>query len=93
MIQIGSIVSIRPGSRYGLVKESFVHGSRTLFNVHYIDSTTRQANEMPDSRCDGATSLSDPRAELYRSPTRLVHPAEIEYLVQEGMIDPELLQG
>ena len=40
MIQLGIVVSIKASNRYGIVKESFVHGRQTLYHVHYIDPNT-----------------------------------------------------
>ena len=82
MIQIGSIVSIKPGSRYGLVKESFVHGERMLFNIHYIDSMTGKLMKCPDSRCDGGRTCPIHGQNCTESQLVPFTQADIEYLVK-----------
>jgi hypothetical protein len=93
MIQVGSIVSIKPGTRYGLVKESFVHGERRLFNVHYIDSMTGKLMKCPDSRCDGGRTCPIHGQNCTEAQLVQFTQADIGCFVQEGMIDPELLRG
>lgn len=93
MIQVGSIVSIKASSRYGRVKETFVHGERTLFHVHYIDSTTGKLMACPDSRCHGEHTCPIHGQNCTEAQLVPFPQADIQYYVREGMIAPELLRG
>lgn len=91
MIQVGSIVSIKANSRYGLVKESFVHGDRPLFHVHYISPQTGKLMTCPDSRCHGQHTCPIHGQNCTEAQLVPFTQTEITYFVQEGMIAPELL--
>ena len=91
MIQVGNIVSIKASSRYGLVKESFVHGERAMFHVHYIDPQTGKLMTCPDSRCHGQHTCPIHGQNCTEAQLVPLTQVEITHFVQEGMIDPELL--
>lgn len=93
MIQIGSIVSVRDGSRYGVVKESFVQGRRTYYHVHYIDPDTGNVMKCPDSRCHGEHTCPIHGQNSTEDQMVPFTKADIRFYVQEGMIDPELVRG
>ena len=93
MIQLGIVVSIKASSRYGVVKESFVHGRQTLYHVHYIDPNTGRLMECPDSRCHGEHTCPIHGSNCTEESMVPFTKADIEIYVQEGMIDTELLQS
>jgi len=93
MIQLGSIVSIKASSRYGVVKESFVYGERTLFHVHYIDSTTGRLMACPDSRCHGEHTCPIHGQNCTEAQLVAFSQTDIQYVVREGMIATELVRG
>mgnify|MGYP000847085993 FL=1 len=91
MIHVGTIVSIKASSRYGLVKESFVHGDRAMFHVHYIDPQTGKLMTCPDSRCHGQHTCPIHGQNCTEAQLVPFTHDEIKHFIQEGMIDAELL--
>lgn len=92
IIETGMIVSVRDGSRYGVVKETFDHGGRTLHHIHYIDSTTGKLMQCPDSRCHGERTCPIHGQNSTKSHIVTFTQADIELFAEEGMIDSELLR-
>ena len=93
MIQLGIVVSVQDSRRYGIVKASFPHGTRTLYHIHYIDPNTGRLMECPDTRCHGEHTCPIHGSNCTEESMVPFTKADIEVYVQEGMIDPELLQG
>lgn len=92
MCDNGSIVSINGSSQYGVVKESFAHGGRTLYHVHYIDPMNGRLVKCPDPRCHGEHTCPIHGSNLTEDQIEPFTQADIDLLVQEGMIDRRLLR-
>ena len=93
MIRVGSFVLLKASSQYGLVKESFVHGDRAMFHVHYIDPHTGKPMTCPDTRCHGERTCPIHGQNCTEVQLVPLTQAEIKHFVQEGLIDPELLRA
>ena len=92
MIEVGMIVMVENGDRYGVVKESFDHGGQKLFHVHYIDPDTGKLIHCPDPRCQGEHTCPIHGTNCTEDQIGPFTPAEIESFVQDGLIDRELLR-
>lgn len=92
MIEVGMIVMVERGDRYGVVKESFDHCGQTLYHVHYIDPNTGKLIRCPDPRCQGEHTCTIHGTNSTEDQIGPFSSAEIEWLVQEGFLDRELLR-